>query len=728
MPLLFAITLFVSAALLFAVQPMIARFLLPLLGGAPAVWTTCMVFYQGTLLLGYLYAHFVSRCLKVPAQVVLQFALLAAAFALLPFGMTDSAIAKLEEGAEPIAWLLATLLAVAGLPFFITSTTGPLLQRWFSRLHDDESGDPYFLYSASNLGSLLALAAYPVWLETRWDLAAQANLWRWMFFSLIVLVLACGVALVRRSKQAGNAPVSPLSGRALSWSRRLRWVMLAFVPSSLMLGVTSYLGTDIASIPLLWVIPLSLYLLSFVLVFARRQLVPAKLLHRAMPAVTVILIFTMISRASDPTWFLLTIHLVFFFVAAMVCHGRLAQDRPAPGGLTEYYLWMSIGGALGGFFNGVLAPLLFRDVYEYPLAILAAAALYLGLPANNAHRPAWLLRWAPVLALGGLAFGLSLLAGRLGLSLGVATNALIFGVPVVLCFGLARAPFRFASALALVMAASQTYVELNKRTVFLDRSFFGVSRVTRTRGGRFHQLDHGNTTHGRQFLDPARACEPLAYYHRTGPLGTIFAEFNRTNTAPIVGLIGLGAGAALAYSQPGQHWDIYEIDPLVVRIARTPALFSYFARCSAVEPRVILGDGRLQLSRAPGGRYGLLLLDAFSSDAIPVHLLTEEAVELYFDRVAPGGWVAMHLSNRFLDLEQVISGLAQKKGYSGLSWIDGSLDLADGKEQSLWVLLARSEGDLRGLVADPNRIPLENRPAIEPWTDARSSLLPIFRW
>jgi len=740
MPHLFSITLFVSAALLFVVQPMIAKLLLPLLGGASSVWTTCMVFFQVMLLAGYLHAHLITRHASRWGQLIVQLGLLLAALAALPFQISDSALQQLTAGARPGSWLLLQLLLVVGLPFFVLSTTGPLLQRWFSQTGHASSGDPYFLYAASNLGSLLALGSYPLWLESAFDLNTQTRLWQGVFGGLILLVGGCGWWFARaqadpaqttstssRTAQAGEFPATDVVP-ARSWSRRGFWVLLAFTPSSLLLGVTTYLTTDIASIPLLWVIPLSLYLLTFVLAFARRHYLPPALIHRLLPVLGVILVFTIVCRATEPTWFLLLINLLFFFTAALACHGRLAADRPAPAQLTEFYLWLSIGGALGGIFNALIAPLIFREVIEYPLAILLACALY-QIPAGRWKPGPKLVRsWWSVTALAGLAMVFAVSAKSLGLAPGLLTNVLVFGVPVMLCFGFAGQPLRFVTTLGSVLLAAHVYVELNKRTVFVDRSFFGVSRVTVSANGWFRQLDHGSTAHGRQFIEAGRACEPLAYYHRSGPLGTVFREFQRTNTAAHVGLIGLGAGATLAYAQPGETWDIYEIDPLVIRIAQNPELFTYLSDCAAVVPRMIEGDGRLQLAAATDGRYGLLILDAFSSDAIPMHLLTKEAVELYFSKIADGGWLALHVSNRYLDLEQVITGLAQAQGYTGLSWIDTEGDRANGKEESHWIVLVRRESDLRDLALDPHRIPLESRVGTAPWTDARSSLLPIFKW
>ena len=730
MPFLFACTLFVSAALLFVVQPLIAKMLLPRLGGASSVWTTCMVFYQVVLLAGYLYAHLVSRRFNRRTQVIMQLALLVVAFLPLPFAITETAEQRLAAGAGPIGWLLGQLALVAGLPFFAVSTTGPLLQRWFSQTGDARADDPYFLYSASNLGSLLALAAFPLWLEDRFRLAVQAELWRWAFVGLALLIAACGVGLLRAAPPAPAGPKEPggPTPTAISWARRMRWILWAFIPSSLMLGVTTYLTTDIASIPLLWVVPLGLYLLTFILAFARHEYLPVLGAHWLVPALAVALVFAMLGRATEPAWLLMTLHLSFLFVAALVCHTRLARDRPEPVRLTEFYVCLSVGGALGGIVNALAAPLLFREVLEYPFVILLACLLYVPRAIHVANPTSSHWKWALVLVVAALPLVLGPMSRARGWPPIMLTYSVIYGLPVTLCFAFARDPRRFTTALAAVWMFGQFDSSSTRPTLFVDRSFFGVSRVTRSANGLFRQLDHGNTRHGRQFIAPGQACESLVYYHRTGPLGRIFKEFNLTNAAARVGLIGLGAGATLTYAQAGQAWDVYEIDPLVVRIARDKELFTFLSDCTPVTPRIIEGDGRLQLAHAPAGHYGLLILDAFSSDAIPMHLLTAEAVELYFEKIAEGGWLALHISNRYLDLEQILAGLAQAKGYAGLSWIDTNVLRYQGKSESHWVLLARHEADLRGLATDPNRIPLESRPTTEPWTDARSSLLPVFKW
>ena len=728
MPWLFAIALFTSAFLLFVVQPLIANLLLPLLGGAPAVWTTCMVFYQVLLLLGYGYAHLLSRLRSRWFQIATQLSLLVAALFTLPFARTVEMEQSAVAGGAPVLWLLGQLLILVGLPFFIASTTGPLLQRWFSKLQHADAGDPYFLYSASNLGSLLALIGYPFLVEPMFGLNEQSAHWLTGFIVLIVLVGLCAAAFVRRRESSGEVLTNEENKEhePLSWRRRGTWVLLAFVPSSLLLGVTTHLTTDIASAPLLWIIPLSIYLLSFVLVFARREWISLRLCNRALPVTGILLVFAMLCRATEPVVAVILIHLGFFANALMVAHGRLAADRPKPENLTEFYLWMSVGGALGGFFNALLAPVVFNEVWEYPIAVLLACLLYRP-PAQKSHSKNGLRKWlypAFVLLLATVLVGI---AGQMDVS-GLVVQFVVFGVPVVLCFPLATRPRLFAATLAGIFVLGQIQSRNDRELLFNDRSFFGVSRVIVSENGQFVQLDHGTTSHGRQSTDAQRKCEPLSYYNQNGPLGGIMRVFNERHPNGRVGLIGLGAGATLNYALPDQKWDVYEIDPLVIQIAKDERFFTYLSDCSAVAPNVFEGDARLRLQDVEAGRYDLLILDAFSSDAVPRHLLTLEAMKIYFDRIADDGWLALHISNRYLNLEQIIAGAANELDLQGFIWFDLEVNEEVGEEESHWVVLSRDASHLHQLNGDPSRIPLESRPSLPPWTDDRSSILPLFKW
>ena len=727
MTALFSATLFLSAALMFWVQPMIAKTLLPLLGGAPAVWNTCMVFFQAMLLGGYAYAHFLSTRLTLARQVTVHGCVLVLTALTQPLGVSENLVQSLSPERNPFVWLLSALFLVVGLPFFVVASTGPLLQKWYSRTSHAKANDPYFLYSASNMGSLLALLGYPVLLEPELRLRQQSLLWAAGYTALALCILGCGAWAVRVRVSPVETKNAVLAARP-GWLR-LRWVAYAFVPSSLMLGVTTYLSTDIASIPLLWIIPLSIYLLSLALVFARRQFVPMPWLRWLLPVVALGVVFQILTRGTHPVWMVMLIHLLFLFLAAMVCHDRLAGERPATAEITEFYFWVSAGGVLGGVFNALLAPNLFRTVAEYPLAIVFACMLrparHLELPAG---RPLDLA--LPVL-LGIFTAGLALLIRFTPLNSVNLQNAVIVGLPAIACFMFVDRPVRFGLGLAGILIGGWFYIGPHGKTLHVERNFFGVSRVTLGRSGTFHYFVHGNTLHGQQFVEGRRQCEPLAYYHTTGPLGEIFRLYNAHAPAPRVAVVGLGAGAMASYTRAGQDWTFYEINPAVIRIAWNTNYFSYLRRCAQTDVRIVVGDARLRLREAPAHHYGLIVLDAFSSDAIPVHLLTREALELYVSKLAEGGLLALHISNRYLDLEPVLADLGSSVGLSCRHQDDWNIspeDAANGKQESHWVIMARRERDLGLLLKESQWLSLEGRSPPRVWTDDFSNLLSVFKW
>ena len=802
MTALFTITLFWSAALLFWVEPMVGKLVLPQLGGAPAVWNTCMVFFQTMLLAGYAMAHWLSGRFQPRAQLTVHLALLLTALLTLPVQFNGNS--TLPWPHWPTAWLLLKLLLHVGPVFFVLALTTPLLQRWFAASATAGARDPYFLYAASNLGSFAALLGYPLFIESHWPLREQAWLWAGGFVLMPLLVLACGARLLR----AGGVPsraVVPLAGdrpnelgdvagggsqsppplgaaQEILVADRLHWAVCAAVPSSLLLGVTTYITTDIASMPLLWVLPLALYLLTFVFVFARQQLFSTQLLSRALPIGALGLAYQMCAGLSEPAWLVMGIHLVVFFIATMVCHARLAAARPAPEHLTEFYLWMSLGGVLGGLFNTLIAPLLFNSVVEYPLALIAAcwlrseairgargvnptqaAALPLpavegraeGEPARAAvvSPPIFDLRWPAALAILTAALAAWLPPARLVPA--QIQSVVIFGLPLLLCFLLVDSPRRFALGLGAVFLGGTFFTGGFGKTLHVERDFFGVTRVTLSPNGDARQIVHGRTIHGRQFLDPARAAEPLTFYHQAGPLGDVFKVFglrgpvaNLHRPAPAegvkervvnmvslrgrsVGVIGLGAGSMAAYARAGERWTFYDIDPAVLRIAQNTNYFSYLARSAATETRLVEGDARMRLREAGDGSYDLLVLDAFSSDAIPVHLITREAVALYLSKLAPGGMLAFHISNRYLNLEPVLANLAADLRLVALGFDDMSLtaaEFATGREQAHWVVMARQAGDLAGFQRRIRWSPLEGDPRVGVWTDDFSSPLKVIQW
>jgi len=714
----YALTIFTSAALLFLVEPMFAKMVLPRLGGTPAVWTTCMVFFQAVLLAGYLYAHVATKWLRTRVHAVLHLAILGLAFVALPLAIPDAWVPRAD--ANPIGSLLAILAVTVGLPFFAVSTSGPLLQAWFARTDHEAAKDPYFLYGASNLGSMIGLLGYPFALEPLTGVEGQSQLWTAGYALLVVLTGACGVLAARRERPP-LAALSATTTTPIPLARKARWIALAAVPSSLMLGVTTHITTDVGAVPLLWVLPLALYIGSFVLVFARKPRVSQERLERLLPILVLALVAVRLVFRHT-TWAELPLHLVSFFAFALVLHGALAKDRPPAEHLTTYYVLMSLGGVLGGIFNGIVAPLAFSTVLEYPLAIVAGCLL---LPTLRPGRHA--LDLALPLALGLAVLGLRELVVRLDLSL-VVGLILIILLPVFVCFTFAGRPVRFALGLVAIWLASPPQAG---DVLHVERSFFSVHRVVRTidRGRAFVDLFHGTTIHGRQRLDPSTlqptaATEPLTYYMKGGPVADLVACVpSRLH----VGVVGLGAGTIGAYAFPGQDLTYYEIDPVVARIAQDPHTFTYLseARRRGAKVEVVLGDARLTIKNAPAGAFDLLFLDAFSSDSIPIHLLTREAFGLYQEKLAPGGMIALNISNRYFDLRPVIATMAADAHLVARYRRNSPTDeeVADGATGSLWLAIARRDEDLGTLPTNPLWPPVTG--TVRLWTDAYSNIFAV---
>lgn len=719
MLLLYGLTLGLSALLMFWVQPLYARLVLPLLGGAPAVWITAMLFFQAALLAGYLYTHLSVHWLGLKRQSLLHGLLLLLAFVALPVALPEGWAPP--AGVMPAGWQMGLMAVGVGLPFFAISATAPLLQRWFAHAGHARSADPYFLYSASNIGSIAALAGYPLLFEPLMRLGKQGWVWTGGYVLLVLLIGLCGLVLWKRfvadppGAEGEELALSP----DISWRRRGMWVVLAFAPSSLMLGVTLHLSTDVAAVPLLWVAPLALYLLSFVIVFARRPL----LRHRWMVVFQVpalVLLAATMSWSHNLLWVELVIHLEAFFIAAMVCHGELAARRPAAQHLTEFYLWMSVGGVLGGLFNALLAPALFDSVMEYPMMVVLVALLR---PWRGDLRPRDL---ALDLALPGLLalllwLSTGLGAGSYGLAISLAAFIAAIGGALLLAWR--GSPLRLALGLAVLMSMAPLALKEQglaglgvAGAIHSERSYFGVNRVTEVElPYKAHFLIHGTTVHGAQRLDGAARKTPMTYYHPDGPLGQVFQAFPfwRFNR---VAAVGLGTGAAACYARPGQDWTFYEIDPAVERIARDERFFTYLADC-APDAGIVIGDARLSLQAAPDGAFDLLILDAFSSDAIPVHLITAEAFAMYRRKLSPGGVIMVHISNRYLDLEPVLGRITLETGFFGIvqNYDEGTSETML-RYPSIWVAMARSPDDIIELAPDTHWEPLRGAKAAL-WTD-----------
>ncbi|MBI5522058.1 MAG: fused MFS/spermidine synthase [Desulfarculus sp.] len=724
---LYTLAILASAGLLFWCELLFGKMVLPLAGGTPAVWNTCLVFFQLALLAGYLYAFLATRYLSLRAQVLVQLSLLALSLTTLPLAVARQWLPPAE--ANPIPWLLMLLAASLGPAFFMLSTTAPLLQAWFAQSGHPARHDPYFLYAGSNLGSMAALLGFPVLIEPFLTLKEQAWSWSLGYGLLALLVAACaGACLLWRHPQGDHAaPPAPAPALAvpLSWRGRLRWLLLALVPSSLLMAVTTHLSTDVAAMPLLWVVPLALYLLSFILVFARRPPIPTAAMTRVLPFLLLPLVMLLAGPALTAWYVSMPLELMVLFVACMVCHGQLAASRPAASRLTEFYFWISLGGALGGLFNAIAAPLLFNWVAEYPIALVLVGMM---LPAS---RQAATGRWAPWLdwLLPALLLGL-LLAGRWGLSLSGNPTIGFYGVlglsglAIIWCLSSRERPLRLGLGVGAVLLAG--FLAGQAGVIEAQRSFFSVLKVRHDPAHNFHVLGHGNIVHGFQAWEPGERRRPLAYYHPDGPVGQIMGSLRRSGGSR-VGIIGLGAGGLSAYAQPGDQWTYYEIDPLVRDIAQNPAFFTFLGDAPA-PARVVLGDARLTLAQDGLARYDLFVLDAFNSDAIPVHLVTLEALGLYLERLAPGGLLALHVTNRYLNLEGMVGRLAQEAGLAGLIRRDKVLDHAAGRNPSVWVALARHPADLEHLGRQPDWRPLSPDAQARPWSDDYSNVLRYLKW
>lgn len=665
MRLLFTAAIFFSAFLLFLVQPMLAKLLLPLVGGSPSLWVVTMLFFQLLLLAGYGYATAGAALLRPRSQWLLHCGLLGAAMLLaLPLALHASGY---SSTAQPELWVLLTLLATVGLPYFALSAQSSLIQRWYHHRFREE---PYRLFSASNLGSLLGLLGYPFLVERYFPVSEQLILWSGGFILLALLLALLGLGF-----KAEDKTVPTGFGRALPWQQAARITGLAFVPSSLFLGVTLYVTTDIASLPLLWIIPLSLYLLSFILVFSRHG---ERWTALAQKAHVFALAAGIVGLGFFGSHLWLFAHFLFFFVIAVSCHGQLARMRPAPESLTRYYFWLSLGGMLGGLFN-TLAPHLFDWVVEYPAVLILSV---FALPPRY------------------LAAGRRTIPPRKMALVGAG----------------------MAGAIAFIWLGGEP-VQTNSKLLSQERNFFGVSKVTEY--ADYREYFHGTTTHGVQPLSEKDRLKPSSYY---GPVFELMQSLPERFARHPMGVLGLGVGTSACAGRKGQEVDFFEINPAVIAIARNPDWFTYLRDCP---PKVTVyqGDGRLELAKQPPNRYGLLVLDAYSSDAIPLHTVTREALAIYLARLVPEeGILAFNISNRHMNLAPFITRAAQDLGWQGYlrQYPQDPKNRFD--FESEWLLLLPPESPWREPVLKARykivEVPLET----PLWTDDYSNILPAIKW
>jgi len=718
-------TIFTSALLLFSVQPLFTKMVLPRLGGSPAVWSVAMVFFQSLLLGGYAYAHVLMTLKNRMAPVAIHLALLAVAFTFLPLSIGSG-------WAEPPAsgyafWLLGLFAASIGLPFFVLAANNPMLQAWFVRTGHPQGPDPYFLYASSNIGSFLALLSYPVLLEPMLTLHMQNLLWTVGYGLLILLIAACGFLLLRAPPVAVVSEDSDAAVPAPSWLQWGRWVFLAAVPSGLLIAVTAHISTDVAAAPLLWVLPLSLYLLTWVLVFRSRPLLPHAWMLKLQPlAIAGVVVLLAIGGEQN---LLLTLggHQLCFFIIAMASHGELARTRPAARYLTGFYVALSFGGMIGGLFAGLVAPFTFSWVAEYPILLALAALCRPPQPARRGAMLLWLATMAVALVLIALGYRTGA-AETLLESWRVWAIGAVAAAAALLAITMRLGRFQLAALVALGLVLVRVY-PLDEGRVETVRSFFGVHKIVVTPGGQYHVLMHGTTIHGAEkFLndDGTRVTgrpEPISYYHNDGGIGRAIAAIRARKGGPLrVAAIGLGAGTLACQAKPGETWKFFEIDQTMVDTARNPKYFTYLSACMP-DIKPVIGDARLTFAREPDATYDLIIVDAYSSDAIPIHLATKEAMAIYKAKLAPGGAVVMHVSNRHLELASVVVGIADANGMTSWVYNEDSGRDAEYIFTTNVVVSARKPEDVGSLASDSYWQSTPPTPGEWVWTDDYSNVL-----
>ncbi len=795
---LYSVAIFLGATLLFMVQPMIGKMILPTLGGSPAVWNTCMLFFQATLLAGYLYAHGLGTRKSKPLQMIVHAVVLALPIVTLPFAIPAAWAPSTSQ--SPALAVLSLLTVIAAAPICVMATTGPLLQKWFSMSNHRHAKDPYFLYAASNLGSFTGLLVYPLLLEPSLTLKQQATFWAYGYGVYAVVAALCGVVvLLKKSNQAHESTdesdaasassttstaASTSEDQASPWIQRLKWLGLSAAPAALMISVTQHIATDVASAPMLWVVPLGIYLLSFVIVFSPRM---PRVVPMACAGLFIVLslvaAYNSLSSSISGNVLLLALHLSLLFFGCCACHARLAIARPGAARLTEYYLLMAVGGVVAGVFCSLVAPVIFNSIFEYPIAIASCVGLATPLltgafeavrtrvmkgidtgssdvkwaDSNEDDEVSFLRRHAkvldvlfPAVVLAGFAsmYAAAVPTGTSpGWGFAYSTLLVIFYlIPVVLSGLFLFRPLRAGCAVLALFALANVYNAITSNTLHSERTFFGVHVVAEsTSATNLRTLRHGTTSHGLQAIGPDGTLDifPTSYYHLTGPLGITMRRYQTTDLLSSVAVAGLGTGCIASYARPGDRYTFFEIDPAVIRIAQDPELFTFVSKSNG-KLDFVLGDARLTIAQAPDASFGVIVLDAFSSDAIPVHLITTDAIRSYLPKLKPNGLLLVHISNRKLNLEPVMAAAAKELNLAAVTWFDTNFTDQNRatKSASHWVVLARSMDDLKPLTSmtrderaafsprNPDAMwrPLNAREGFRPWTDDYSNLLSVIEW
>lgn len=705
----FSLALFLSATMMFVLEPFIAKKLLPDLGGSPNVWNTAVLFFQLILFIGYLYAHLLCTKVKQNLQKFVHLAVLA-----LPLLATSFNLPLSEPtGASPIAWVFISLTSMTGALFFALATTAPLLQRWFAKTDAQGSGDPYILYALSNAGSILGLLSYPLWIESHFSLFEQGNI-IYITYAGTALLIAL-VSFTPAQEETATKVLKNKEDSQLSFSHYGRWLLYTSIPASLMLGLTTYVSTELSSLPFFWVVPLLIYLLSFVIAFAKPPALLMRLVNLAAPPVCLLVIYMIFKQVISvdtrgegmPVTEGISLHLAALFITCLAFHMRLAADRPKASHLTRFYLMVSAGGMIGSSINTFLAPLIFDAWIEYPLVLALAVASLSNLPQKLFVFPAYKSKlpagiWSVVTV--------TTLLLVISIKLPIASTLepqwrilipLILGTGVVLAMAGNTRQFKAGMGVALSFMVLLVY-NLEPGTVYRARNFFGCLKVSVDRQDNLLQFFHGITIHGMESLDPQLRGKPVSYFHPRGPIGELTSYLNSDN-APLsqdpIAVVGLGCGTLAAYGRPGQKMVFYEINKDVIDVASDPFYFTYLyeAKKRGVNTEIIEGDGRLNLVKAPYNYYKLIVLDAFNSDSIPTHLLTKEALDLYLSKLKPDGVIAFQVTNNYYNLKPLLKALAKSRDLPVLYRNDYDIAREKRRYPTEWVVMTRNQITLNKL-------------------------------
>lgn len=718
-----------------------------------------MLFFQVLMLAGYSYTHFSQKKLGIKKQAVAQLIFMLATLLLLPIRFTSST--GIPE--DPTFWLLINLFRSAGIPFFILATLSPMLQLWFAHTGHSRAANPFFLYAASNVGSFTALLVYPFLIEPYVDLSQQTTVWAVGYAALIVLIFFCRRAI--KADNPGDTPDKIAPSANIEWPTSIKWVIAAFIPSSLLMGSTLFITTDLAPMPLLWILPLMIFLATFVIAFSQHNL-PLWLIE--MFAIAAIFAFTVVYdlNFSHKLWLTIPLHLLVLFAVCLYCHSYLASSKPHVSHLTAFYAWISLGGMLGGLFNTLIAPYVFVSYTEYPLMIVASSLfIYLNrkkettgdseaASAQIVSLTTGFLVATSIIAIRSTSFHLILRkfaarnyietkSGYISIILSwletyqdIFTTLLVIVIALTPMLYISRIrKFNLTAVVIMMMLCFSAYkTGTSAETIYMTRNFFGKKSVGIRYSPSIRVLYHGSTDHGAQDIAPERSNIPLFYYHREGPVGDIFALPSAKERELKVGIIGLGVGSIAAYSKPGNEFIFYEIDPDVIDMVSGESPIFSFIYDNASQCRIICGDGRLKINETANGFFDMIFLDAFSSDAIPVHLITAEALQIYLSKLKPNGILALHITNQYLNLQPILKKMAEVNSLKALMTSDKFFDTRAKSNflrySCVYVVMARNYQTIENLTKVSNKTWQEFSPGIPDlglWTDSYSSLIPIFK-